>query len=143
VLDIFAIPTDIARSANPGVFEGIVHFNGVPVELLSAFQFFDGNHNEHLGPVCFLDGSNEDAWTTRILQPLLTASGYRVTFDEAEREHAAVILSPMGALGVEGEAKTILLRDTVHPTELNSASIYRYDRVALIDAIEAKIAGAR
>ncbi len=146
VLDIFAIPSTIARSVSPGTCEGIVHFEGAPIELVSAFQFFESSDvrsvGQHSGPICFLDISKDDIWTKRILQPLLTASGYRVTFEESERELAAVILCPAGAVDVPSEDKTLLLRDTVHPMAAQSGSIYRYDRLALISAIEAKIAGA-
>lgn len=147
VLDIFAIPGSIARPANPEKCDGIVHFDGAPVELVSAYQFFDDtkhlSQDSAAAPVCFLDAADDDMWTTRILQPLLMASGYRVTFDEAERSGAAVILSPAHAASAADENRTVLLRDSVHPTDSNIATIYRYDRVSLMTAIEAKVAGAR
>lgn len=145
VLDIFALPAKIARSRNPAMCEGIVHVDGTPVELISPFQFFDVRDNglQHLdeGPVCFLDSPPDDAWTSRILQPLLMASGYRVTYDEAERDNAAVILTPAASGTAVTDDRTVILRDSMQPADTRIASIYRYDRVALMSAIEAKIAG--
>ena len=149
VLDIFAIPATVSRSANPGTCEGVVHFDGAPVELISAFQFFDSGIRQYgpdaQGLVCFLDAAEDDAWATRILQPLLTASGYRVSFDEKQRDTAVVILSTSTSTSTSTvmNDKTLVLRDSVHAGEGMIDSIYRYDRVALMSAIEAKIAGAR
>ena len=147
VMDIFAIPTEIAPSVEPVAFEGIVHFEGKPVELINPYILFQSDTG--LGtagstkPVCYLETGADDSWETRILQPLLKASGYRVSYDEADRNDAAVILSSTGSSSTEQDDRTVLLRDTVQAASTEVSSIYRYDRVALMDAIEAKLAGAR
>ena len=146
VMDIFSIPTNIARASDTNSCEGIVHFEGAPVELINAFQFFDAENLDYTqlteSPICYLEGATEDSWATRILKPLLTASGYRVTIDEASRSTAAVILSSSDDVSSALDDRTVVLRDTVHALNGHAASIYRYDRVALMTAIEAKIAGA-
>jgi two-component system, chemotaxis family, sensor kinase CheA len=147
VMDIFAIPAQIAQSAEPAEFEGIVHFEGAPVELINPYRFFQAvsgaNELCSAKPVCFLETGVDDSWETRILQPLLTASGYRVSYDEADRNTAAVILSSAGHSVSVQDDRTVVLRDTVQSVETQVSSIYRYDRVALMTAIEAKLAGAR
>ncbi len=147
VMDIFAIPSEIAPSAEPEAFEGIVHFNGTPVELVNPYRFFemetqDGSLNA-ARPVCYLETGTDDNWERRILQPLLTASGYHVSYDEADRNSAAVILSSADRAATVVDDRMLVLRETVHAVEDQVASIYRYDRSALMSAIESKLAGAR
>lgn len=146
VIDIFALPGNIEPSADPSVIEGVVHFEGAPVELVNVYQYFElGGAQSHKGPskpVCFIDASGSDGWESRILYPLLTASGYTVSFDEADREGASVILALAAGDGEAADERTLHLRDSVHPITGQKASIYRYDRLGLISAIEAKLAGA-
>jgi two-component system, chemotaxis family, sensor kinase CheA len=146
VMDIFALPADIAPSAEPQMFEGIVHFDGAPVELLNPYRFFQMETGASTSlvsaAVCFLETGADDSWETRILQPLLTASGYRVSFDEADRATASVILtSASRAEAVSDDNRTVRLRDAVRADDDQGASIYRYDRVGLMSAIESKLAG--
>ena len=147
VMDIFAIPAEIAPSADPAEFEGIVHFGDTPIELINPFRFFQLETGaigfRSAKPVCFLETGKDDSWETRILQPLLTASGYRVSYNEADRDSAAIILSSSGNSAAEQDERTLFLRETVQAVESPVASIYRYDRVALMSAIETKLAGAR
>ena len=77
------------------------------------------------------------------MAPLLIASGYNVSFEDADRDQAAVVLSR----GTDQphtpseDARILQLRDTSHSTADTRSSIYRYDRVGLISAIEAKLSG--
>ncbi len=144
VVDIFTLPARIEPSAQPASCEGIVHFDGKPVELINPFQYFemaamvaraDGER-----PLCFIEVGTERGWETQILQPLLRASGYAVSFDSADRDAAQVVLASGGA--DSGDARALRLRSTVHSLADQPASIYRYDRFALIAAIESKLSGA-
>jgi two-component system, chemotaxis family, sensor kinase CheA len=147
VMDIFAIPTEIAPSVKPEEFEGIVHFDGTPIELINPYRFFEmgvaASRARSAKPVCFLETGADDSWETRILQPLLTASGYRVSYDEADRDTAVIILSSADRSPEVLDDRTLVLRDTVQSVDDQVASIYRYDRSALMSAIEFKLAGAR
>ncbi len=147
VMDIFAIPTEIAPSVEPAEFEGIVHFEGTPIELINPYKFFQMEMGASGGgsakPVCFLETGIDDSWETRILQPLLTASGYRVSYDEADRDAAAVILSSADRSPQVLDDRTLVLRDTAQSVGDQVASIYRYDRAALMSAIEFKLMGTR
>ena len=77
------------------------------------------------------------------MAPLLTASGYMVSFDAEDREQAAVVLSRSNDAepAHHDDARLLLLRDTVHVKPDARSSIYRYDRIGLLSAIEAKLAG--
>jgi two-component system, chemotaxis family, sensor kinase CheA len=146
VIDIFSLPASIAPSARPDICEGIVHFDGTPTELVNAYQYFEESAvpsaNAASKPVCYIETQGDDGWETRILQPLLNASGYTVSFAEADRQTASVILCSTGAPFATGDDRTLHLRRSVHPMADQSATIYRYDRLALISAIQAKLAGA-
>jgi two-component system, chemotaxis family, sensor kinase CheA len=145
VIDIFTLPAAIEASAQPALTEGIVHFEGAPVELINVFRYFEvggvQTRQAITRPVCFIETGEDDGWETRILQPLLTASGYQVSFDEDDRANAAIILTSGGEVATE-DSRAVHLRSSVHAIGAQKASIYRYDRLALISAIEAKLAGA-
>jgi two-component system, chemotaxis family, sensor kinase CheA len=144
VVDIFTLPARIETSIQPGRCEGIIHFDGTPVELINPFQYFEmtplsTRHNAER-PLCFVEGGEDRGWEVQILQPLLRASGYDVSFDAADRDGAQVVLACGG--GESADARTLRLRSTMHSMADQPTSIYRYDRFALIAAIEAKLAGA-
>ena len=143
VIDIFTLPGSIEASAQPALIEGVVHFEGAPVELINVFRYFEANPVKVRAtadqPLCFIETGEDAGWETRILQPLLRASGYEVSFDEADREVASVILSTGGS---DSDERALRLRSSVHGIGDHRPSIYRYDRLGLMSAIEAKLAGA-
>ena len=146
VVDIFTLPPTIEPHHQSEQFEGIVHVDGQPVELLSVFRFFE--HGAHDGttvadrPLCLVQACHDDGWEQHILAPLLQASGYAVSFDDKDVDHAAVILSrgePAGRLQSDG--RVLHLRDTIGGAARNGSSVYRYDRLGLLSAIGAKVSG--
>jgi two-component system, chemotaxis family, sensor kinase CheA len=147
VLDIFTIDTEIVPSAHPALHEGVIEALGEPVELVNVFQYFEVTDTQRGGidraPLCYIDCEEDAQWERRILAPLLTASGYAVSFDSKDAQQAAVVLHRDGANAgdAEGDPRTLHLRDTSHVTDREVSSIYRYDRVGLISAIEEKLAG--
>ena len=147
VIDIFAIDAEVAPSLNPEIYEGIVHVDGRPIELLSSYSFFElksGEVRAHASqrPLCFISAHQEDGWEHRVLAPLLRASGYDVTFDEHQRPSASVVLSlDAGTDNLVGDSRLVKLRDSLRSSEDGRDSIYRYDRAALLSAVSAKIAG--
>ena len=96
-----------------------------------------------LAPLCYIDCDEDAQWERRILAPLLTASGYAVSFDSKDQNLAAVVLHRDIAKAGDslGDVRAIHLRDTSHVTDREVPSIYRYDRIGLISAIEEKLAG--
>jgi two-component system, chemotaxis family, sensor kinase CheA len=147
VLDIFAIEGELVPSANPELHEGIIEALGEPVELVNVFRYFEGfdvrTGESGMAPLCYID-CNEDAhWERGILAPLLTASGYNVSFDSKDQAAAAVVLHRDVSRASESadDPRALHLRDTSHVTHHAMPSIYRYDRVGLISAIEQKLVG--
>ncbi len=149
VLDIFTIDGKIVPSAHPELHEGVIDAFGEAVELLNVFQYFEaGNDRGHADgdrPICFVESADGSNWEQKILAPLLSASGYAVTFEESDRTKAAIVLSREDSVVDEGvtDARVLRLRETGHANLDAGPSIYRYDRVGLISAIEAKLAGGR
>jgi two-component system, chemotaxis family, sensor kinase CheA len=145
VIDIFTLPSSIATSAQPATIEGVVHFEGEPVELINVYQYFEagilGGASNTRKPLCFIETDARDGWETRILKPLLNASGYLVSFDQNDRANASIILSSAGDNDAN-DLRTVRMREDLHAKPDQAASIYRYDRLGLISAIEAKLAGA-
>jgi two-component system, chemotaxis family, sensor kinase CheA len=146
VMDIFTVVPDRSLASASSPFDGIVHINGVPIELMSPYSIF-GEKNGHNDaathrPLCFVQSDGDDFWQRNILMPLLMAAGYTVSFDESDRDGAAVILQSDDASHSESDPRTIILRDNVASmASTNAASIYRYDRPTLLLEIEARIAG--
>ncbi len=147
VIDIFTMDGDIVPSTQPELHEGVIKAFGDAVELVNVFRYFEaGDSNRNMSgakPLCFVESNGDSHWEQRILGPLLAASGYQVSFDDADRTSASIVLSSDGNDHIEhdSDARVLRLRSTGHVTSVSSASIYRYDRVGLISAIEAKLAG--
>jgi two-component system, chemotaxis family, sensor kinase CheA len=144
VLDIFTLDGEIVPSAYPQLHEGIVNAFGEPVELVNVFQFFEMTEMRHHGsddaPLCFIDCADDAQWERRILAPLLTASGYIVSFDPVDQHVAAIVLNRTDE--TSSDPRALNVRDTSHAISRDVSSIYRYDRIGLISAIEAKLAGS-
>ncbi len=149
VLDIFSIDGAIVPSAEPHLHEGVIDAQGEMVELINVFRYFEADDNNRSGlgqkPVCFVESDEEGNWERRILGPLLTASGYTVSFDPADRGTAAIVLSRDDGAGetIADDPRVLHLRQNGHQPFGNLPSIYRYDRVGLLSAIESKLAGVR
>jgi two-component system, chemotaxis family, sensor kinase CheA len=147
VLDIFAVDGQIVPSAHPELHEGIIEAFGEPVELVNAFRYFEGfdisSADADIAPLCYINCDEDAHWERRILAPLLTASGYKVSFDPYDQTAAAVILHRdiSSTDDKDDDPRALHLRDTSHATDRRVSSIYRYDRVGLISAIEQKLAG--
>jgi two-component system chemotaxis sensor kinase CheA len=146
VLDIFTLDGEIYPSAQPEIFEGVVMAQDESVELVNIYHYFETCSDVALASntkaLCFIGAEGDAEWEKRILAPLLSASGYAVSFDDADRKNAAIVLCRGSGTHDIDDARTLHLRDTVHPSQMPSSSIYRYDRIGLLSAIEQKLAGA-
>jgi two-component system chemotaxis sensor kinase CheA len=147
VLDIFTIDGELVPSAHPESHEGVINAFGEAVELVNVFQYFEMSdsyhHSVHDAPLCFIECGEDAHWERRILAPLLSASGYAVSFDPTDQQRALVVLhrDAERASDAADDPRILHLRDTSHVVRRELSSIYRYDRVGLISAIEAKLAG--
>jgi len=146
VLDIFTLDGEIYPSAQPEIFEGVVMTQDQSVELVNIFQYFelqpDAAFSPKNRPLCFIGCDGNSEWERRILAPLLTASGYVVSFDDADRNDAAIVLCRDGGLEDRNDSRILHLRENLVPTTVATSSIYRYDRTGLLSAIQSKLAGA-
>lgn len=147
VIDIFQLPAEMIASETPELHEAIVKMDGEFVELLNIYQFFEDNVDngaDHDNILCFVDTEQSDHWEKQILQPLLKASGYQVSFDEKDRNNAQIIISRNAEQDISDvdDGRMLVLRDQRNPRPNSIASIFRYDRIGLISAIEEKLSGA-
>ena len=146
VLDIFSITGEIASSAQPEQHEGVITVSGEAVELRNIFGFFEASDRRRgsrgKAPLCFISCADDAQWERTILAPLLTASGYSVSFNPKDSAQAAILLHRDVATASDAavDPRALHLRDSRHAAPDNIASIYRYDRVGLISAIEEKLA---
>ena len=146
VVDIFSISGDILQSAQPELHEGVITVFGEAVELRNSFTFFETADRRRrirgAAPLCFIECAENAQWERTILAPLLTASGYAVSFDRNDEAQAAIILlRDIASTGTAlDDPRLLQLRDSRSPTHDLAASIYRYDRDGLISAIEEKLA---
>lgn len=150
VIDIFPIHGAIDPAANSERYEGIVHVDGEPIELLNLYHLFEDSTGLRRGrtesaPLCFIETDAEHAhWQRCILAPLLTASGYRVSSAAEDRARADIILTGEGIAASPGDPAPVLqLRSTLQPRSTSTNSVYRYDRYGLLSAIDAQIAGVK
>ncbi len=146
VVDIFTLGTNIEPTSQPERFEGIVHVDGRPIELLSAYQFFENSliaGTANSKPICYIPGADKGSWENRMLAPLLVAAGYDVSFDNGDMDRAAVILvRGEDSVVPEADERVLRLRDSMNSAADAPASIYRYDRTGLLSAIGARLGGA-
>jgi two-component system, chemotaxis family, sensor kinase CheA len=146
VLDIFPIEGEIVSSANPELHEGVIQAFGEQVELVNVFHYFEGfelrSGERGMAPLCYIDCDEDSNWERSILAPLLSASGYNVSFNSSDQAAAAVVLHRDMARVSESatDPRALHLRDSSHVIDQSMPSIYRYDRVGLISAIEQKLA---
>ena len=152
VIDIVRLPDAVQPSAAPGLIAGVVLVGGDPVELIDPFwlmeQYAAGAATPALRqPLCRL-ADDHDGWGSNFLAPILRNAGYRVVSgDEASDEATDVLLY----LTEEGEANgqpddqvpVIRLRTAVAAAGPEDASVYRYDRQALLDALHRRVGGDR
>ncbi len=142
-IEIVTLPAEIAparRSASGGTgpIAGVVLIAGEQIELVDPHALFAGEPVTIASPpVCLLqvDGSG---WMETFLKPALEASGYRCVTALAAGETAAVALAMEDAPVRETRAPVVTLRRARNAEGDNDASVYRYDRPALIAAIAAR-----
>ncbi len=137
-IEIVALPAEMAPARGTGPIAGVVSIAGEQIELVDPHALFAGQPVTLASlPVCLLqvDGSG---WMETFLKPALEASGYRCVTALAAGETAAVALAMEDAPRREMLAPVVTLRRTRTAEGDDDASIYRYDRPALIAALAAR-----
>ena len=128
-IEIVSLPPEISPAAVHGVVAGIAMIGGEPVEVIDPLMLTEAASRARGAPLCLLCGA-EAGWMEIFLKPSIEAAGYRVVRRLGVGEVADVMLAmddedEVGA----GEARGIRLGRT--PAD----PLYRYDRVALVDAL--------
>jgi two-component system, chemotaxis family, sensor kinase CheA len=150
VIDVVSITSNIVPSAYPDKHEGLIQVDGVIVEILNVFQFFElDDSNAHRAgnrPLCYVQCNEHDHWERRILQPLLAASGYQVSFDKSDQTAAHIIIGRDDSDDSDDNSavfdrRVLKLRNDSYTSHTGQPSIYRYDRIGLMSAIQAKLSG--
>ncbi len=137
-IEIVALPAEMAPARGTGPIAGVVSIAGEQIELVDPHALFAGQPVTLASlPVCLLqvDGSG---WMETFLKPALEASGYRCVTALAAGETAAVALAMEDAPRRDMLAPVVTLRRTRTAEGDDDASIYRYDRPALIAALAAR-----
>ncbi|AGH48453.1 CheA signal transduction histidine kinase [Sphingomonas sp. MM-1] len=145
VIDIVALPPLADSALRPGPVAGVVMVDGRQVELLDPHWLLadaaGGLPAPAARPTCLLVAA-EDRWTTEILRPLVEAAGYRVVVGRGPADMRPDIIIDSGGGGeptggeASGGVPVVRLRAAPAPANGNDDSIYRYDRVGLLAALD-------
>jgi two-component system chemotaxis sensor kinase CheA len=156
VIDIVDMPICPELPLNREGLSGIVAIEGKAFEVIDTHALFAAIENHQATATgsprgtCLVDGIAEDSWMRTILAPLLIQAGYEVL--DAAAPAAADGPGPYVLL-CDAEktdrkppvaSKVPVIRLCAHPADEqgNAApSIYRYDRPALLAAIESQLQG--
>ena len=142
-LDIVRLPPIAAPASVPGAVLGVVLFAGEQIEMLDPYWLF-ARHGAPVtagaaAPLCLL-AQGEDGWMATVLRPLVEAAGYRVVTAAPAHEPVSVVLALDAATAPAAGAAPVL-RLSSDPAR--AGSIYRYDREALLAALDRSTARER
>lgn len=137
VVDIVSLPASVQPAPAPGEIGGVALIGDRQVELIDPYWLFAAHADaaaatagENSAPVCALPG--DDPWMETILRPLIESLGYRVV---AAGGAEPVDLAIAADAAPEPAAARRVLRLRSRPEGADDASIYRYDRAALMRAL--------
>lgn len=139
-IEIVTLPRAMAPARTAGPIAGVVMIAGEQVELVDPHALFAGEPVVHAAqPICLLqvDGSG---WMETFLKPALEASGYRCVTKLDAGEQPAIALAMDDAAVPASAAPVVTLRRNRTGQGADDASIYRYDRPALIEAMATRVA---
>ncbi len=134
-LDIVTLGDSLLPARRAGPVAGVVALDGEQVEVLDIHWLFaqcadDGAKQR--APLCLFTGE-QARWMDNFLRPVVEAAGYRVATTLAPGEQAAVALA-MADEPIDVPVPVVRLRTEVAATG-DTDSIYRYDRAALVEAM--------
>lgn len=146
VIDIVQMPVLPDMVAMQDMVSGVSVIDGEHLEVLDPYALFAAVRRE--APAASPSGrcllaDSDDGWTREILAPLLRRSGYEVVMglpDEGAAVDPADIVLCTGPSGADRAAdiwgcRVIRLRAAQQPSGPGDASIWRYDRDALMGAL--------
>lgn len=146
VIDIVQMPVLPDMVAMQDMVSGVSVIDGEHLEVLDPYALFAAIRRE--APAASASGrcllaDSDDGWTRDILAPLLRRSGYEVVMglpdqgaaiDPADIVLCSSLSKAVGA-GRDMGCRVIRLRAAPRPSGPDDASIWRYDRDALLGAL--------
>ena len=146
VLDAGMMTGDLIPVADDPAIEGVTLIEGDIVPVLDAFGLFARQARPPLpdaaaAPVCRLPEGNE--WSKTILEPLVCAAGYTITRDlDVEADVAIVVAEADTPQAVQTCARAVIRLTSDPDNGTWGDAIYRYDREALIGALQSAMVKA-
>ena len=140
-IEIVQLPSEIAPARGAGPIAGVVIIGGEQVELLDAHALFAGEERPVAAErLCWLqaDGSG---WMETFLRPMLEASGYRCVSQPPQGAPADVALVMDDAKVATDAARNVVRLRRERTAGSDAASVYRYDRPALLEALALAVGG--
>ena len=134
VQDAIDIDPALAPAAENTDFEGIALVGGQPVPLVDGHALFARHGSKPAAQAemtCTLPPNSE--WSSTILRPLVIAAGYRPVDEGGD---VAIILADEGQPTDDSQCHIIRLRAQRDAPQDSSDTIYRYDRAALLAALD-------
>jgi two-component system chemotaxis sensor kinase CheA len=141
VIDIVALSGVMQPAAHPGEVAGVMLVGDQQVEMIDTYHLFASHVVARPAggrqPVCALAAG--DPWMATILRPILENAGYRVVDNPAG---ADIVIVPADAANppaeAAGGAPVLRIRSAPEPAGAGDDSIYRYDRGALLAALNGR-----
>lgn len=145
VIDIVQLPSAFDQATAEGPVAGVALVDGDQVEIVDTFWHFAqagiAPKAAERRPLCLLSDPG-DRWSREILRPLLEAAGYRVGIaGEGTEDEPDVIIADDVEPVASVSAPVIRLRQDMSGGR--DGSVYRYDRIGLLAAIESQVAKRR
>ena len=138
-LDIVALPPATAPAVVAGPVAGVVLLAGEQIELLDPHWLFAhhvaGVVTPRAAPLCLM-AEDGGGWMATVLRPLVEAAGYRVVTAPAPGEAVDVVLALDAAEAPGANAPVLRLSSDPVPAP---GRIYRYDRAALLAALDGSV----
>lgn len=150
VVDIVSHTGEIVPAKEEGIVAGAALIQDRQIEILDPHWLFSGATGAVAAatdrPLCLLP-DRQDPWMTEVLRPLVESAGYRVVFaGDVEPDAADIVIAGEAAMSAEPSlppGKILRLRSDIVARGGDAASIYRYDRAGLMDALRARRAGGQ
>ena len=145
-LDIVDLPTTMAPANGAGTVAGVVLIGGEPVEVLDPLALFAEAEPEPADATLCLLQDDGTGWMDQFLRPTLEAAGYRCVAAVAAGQRPAIGLSMAGAeraVGANDLGVPVVRLRRERAAGGEDATVYRYDRAALLAAMADTIATRR
>ncbi|MES1985359.1 MAG: chemotaxis protein CheA [Pseudomonadota bacterium] len=144
VTDIVQVPSTPDMALSEGLISGVVLIDDAHLEILDPFTLFAGIPDEPVAPIdvprCIL-AESDDVWAKEILSPLLKQAGYDVLIGMPEGhalrpDDVILCVNADTAKALSTDRPIVQLRSATKPHSNEDRSIYRYDRNAVMAAID-------